>query len=75
VDPPFWVDQWLGYFKFCDRFIWLFDFSENRSITMMDMFHLGWGEGAKTWRWRHQLFAWEEDLVGDCREFLDNVYF
>lgn len=27
------------------------------------MFVLGWDEGGDTWNWRHQLFAWEEDMV------------
>jgi hypothetical protein len=43
-----------------DRFHWLFDLSENRSITVADMFDLGWGFGGEAWKWRRSLFAWEE---------------
>ncbi|AES70860.1 transmembrane protein, putative [Medicago truncatula] len=27
------------------------------------------------WSWRRRLFAWEEDLVGECRNLLNNVTF
>jgi len=37
------------------------------------MFALGWDEGGGAWRWRRQLWAWEEELVEECRTLLLNV--
>jgi hypothetical protein len=31
---------------------------------------LGWGEGRAVWVWRHQLWAWEEELLGELRSVL-----
>jgi hypothetical protein len=31
---------------------------------------LGWGEGGAAWAWRRQLWAWEEDLLGELRSAL-----
>jgi hypothetical protein len=31
---------------------------------------LGWGEGG--WAWRHQLWVWEKELLGECRSVLAN---
>lgn len=36
-------------------------------------FHLGWGVGGDEWKWWCQLFAWEEELVGECSGMLSNV--
>jgi hypothetical protein len=33
---------------------------------------LGWGEGRAAWVWRHQLWAWEEELLGELRSVLAN---
>jgi len=35
------------------------------------MFRLGWEEGGEAWRWRRRLWAWEEDMVEECRHLLD----
>jgi hypothetical protein len=36
------------------------------------MSELGWGEGGAAWAWRRQLWAWEEDLLGEFRSVLAN---
>jgi len=70
VDTFFGTYFWLGDFNLFKR---LFDLSKNRWTTMVDMFHLGYGKGGETWKWRLRLLAWEEYLVGECREILHNV--
>ncbi|XP_024626839.1 uncharacterized protein [Medicago truncatula] len=37
------------------------------------MFSLGWGEEGGGWQWRRRLWAWEEDLLVECRLLLANV--
>jgi len=37
----FWKDRWLGDVSLRDRFKWLFDFIENKWLTLADMFPLG----------------------------------
>jgi len=34
------------------------------------MFDLGWTEGGEAWKWRHNLWAWEEELLVECRSLL-----
>jgi len=45
ADIYFWSDTWLWNVTFRDRFRRLFYLSENRWMTMADLFRLGWGEG------------------------------
>jgi len=37
------------------------------------MFALVWDERGDVWNWRRRLFAWEDELVVDCRALLNNV--
>jgi hypothetical protein len=37
------------------------------------MFRFGCGYGGNGWRWYRQLFAWEEELWGECYPALANV--
>jgi len=48
----FWVDKWLGEVPLQVRFRRLFDLSENKWLTVAQMFELGWGEGGEAWKWR-----------------------
>jgi hypothetical protein len=41
----FWHDRWCGDVALRERFSRLFDLALNKSITVKDMFSLGWGEG------------------------------
>lgn len=45
----------------------MFDLSESKFLTMAQMFNLGWGEA---WKWRRRLWAWEEEMVDECRTLL-----
>ena len=69
----FWRDCWCGDAPFCVRFRRLYDLAENKAITVRNMFSLGWEDGGEAWQWRRRLWAWEEELVGECRELLSNV--
>ena len=56
-----------------DRFNRLYDLSLLKGETVAAMRALGWGDEGKAWRWRHRLFVWEEELVGELRLLLQNV--
>jgi hypothetical protein len=57
----------------CDRFNRLYVLAENTSCSVAEMHHLGWDEGGDAWKWRRRLFAWEEDLLGNCCFLFHNV--
>ncbi|CAJ2666213.1 unnamed protein product [Trifolium pratense] len=37
------------------------------------MYALGWGIGGEAWKWRRQLRAWEEELLGECQTLLLDI--
>ncbi|MCI66906.1 hypothetical protein A2U01_0088164, partial [Trifolium medium] len=37
------------------------------------MSDLGWGDGGAVWLWRRQLWAWEEELLEECRTLLSDI--
>ncbi|GAU43501.1 hypothetical protein TSUD_92120 [Trifolium subterraneum] len=41
--------------------------------TVAEMSALGWGGGGEAWLWRRQLWAWEEEMVEECRALLADV--
>ncbi|GAU50935.1 hypothetical protein TSUD_411320 [Trifolium subterraneum] len=41
--------------------------------TVAEMIALGWGGGCETWLWQRQLWAWEEEMVEECRALLADV--
>jgi len=43
----FWPDRWCGDVPFRARFGRLLDLALNKSMTVKDMFTLGWGVGVK----------------------------
>jgi hypothetical protein len=52
----------------------LFDLASDKLCTVSDMYHRGWDEGGDAWGWRRRLWAWEETLLGECRDLLANVF-
>ena len=42
ADTLFWFDRWAGEIPFQVRFRRLFDLSENKLLTIAQMFQLGW---------------------------------
>ncbi|GAU51172.1 hypothetical protein TSUD_412070 [Trifolium subterraneum] len=66
ADTLFWSDPWLEGVPLCVRFRRLFDLAVNQSISVADMWELGWGEGGAGWQWRRQLWVWEEEMLEEC---------
>ncbi|KAK2370837.1 hypothetical protein QL285_083849 [Trifolium repens] len=69
-DTFFWTDPWVGGAPLCERFGRLFDLSMNKSSTVAEMFEAGWEAGGEAWVWRRQLWAWEEEMLGECQSLL-----
>ena len=59
----FWSHRWCGGSPFSVRFRRLFDLAENKTISVAEMFSLGVEQGGEGWRWRHRLWAWEEESL------------
>ncbi|MCI44838.1 YIPF1-like protein, partial [Trifolium medium] len=52
----------------------LFDLAKAKSISVAEMFMLGWGVGGEAWVWRRQLMrAWEEEMLRECQTLLLNL--
>lgn len=69
----FWYDRWLGDVPLCRRFSRLFELAVNKLSTMANVFSLGWEEGGEAWGWRKRLWAWEEEMVVECRHLLNTI--
>jgi hypothetical protein len=67
-------DCWCGDVPFRERFRRLYDLAINKVITVRTMFLLGVDVGGEAWQWRRRLWAWEEDLVEECRALLLTVF-
>jgi len=69
----FWIDPWLDGEPLCKAFVRLFELSENKLETVVNMMGRGWCAGGEAWRWRRRLFAWEELLLGESVARLTSV--
>ncbi|GAU41887.1 hypothetical protein TSUD_169980 [Trifolium subterraneum] len=56
----------------CERFQRLFDLTVNKSSTVAECFSLEWGARGDAWIWRRQLWAWEEEMLGECQALFHN---
>lgn len=61
----FW-NPWLERKPLCYVFVRLYEFSENKLESVANMYARCWGVNGKAWKWRCRLFAWEEELLGEC---------
>jgi len=52
----------VGRRGFKGRFNCLFALAENKLVTMVEMYVLGWGERRKTWKCRRGLLACEDNI-------------
>lgn len=43
----FWTDRWLGEIPLCNKFRRLFDFAEDKWVSVAAICDLGWGEGGE----------------------------
>ena len=73
AETDFWRDCWSGDVPFHERFRRLYDLAINKAITVRNRFLLGWDDGGEAWQWCCRLWAWEEELIEECRELLLNV--
>ena len=73
VHTLFWTDRWVGEVTLSVRFSRLYLFPDFKGKSRADMLSLGWGEGGGAWKWWRQLFAWEEELVEECKVVLVDV--
>ena len=51
----------------------MFALSENKFITVADLFSRGFEQGGEAWQWRRRLWAWEEEELEECRTLLLDV--
>ncbi|PNX89144.1 cysteine-rich receptor-like protein kinase, partial [Trifolium pratense] len=72
VDTFFWTGAWLGGVPLSVRYRRLFDLSINKLRSVAAMCELGWEEGGAAWQWRRQLWAWEEEMLGECQRSLND---
>jgi len=71
----FWLDRWVGNVPLCQRFSRLFNLAENKLVSVATTFSLGWEEGGAAWQWQRCMWAWEDELLAECRTLLSNVLF
>jgi hypothetical protein len=74
VDTLFWTDPWLGGVPLSGRYQRVYDLSLNKSCTIAEMRDLWWEEGEAAWAWRIHLWAWEEELLVECRGLLSDCF-
>jgi len=72
-DTLFWYDRWIGGVPLCERYSRLFDLSENKTIIVVNLFSVSSDHWGDVWRWRRRLWAWEEEMVAECRALLLDV--
>ncbi|MCI53375.1 protein kinase, partial [Trifolium medium] len=73
MDTFFWTDPLLGGVPLSVRFRRLFELSTYQTSSVADMCALGWEAGGAAWQWRCPLWAWEEELLGECTSFLVDI--
>jgi len=52
----FWYDRWIGEVPLCDRFCQLFDLTENKSLSVANLFSVDSEQWRVLWRWRRRLW-------------------
>ncbi|GAU41847.1 hypothetical protein TSUD_177580 [Trifolium subterraneum] len=72
-DTFFWTDPWVDEIPLCERFGRLFDLARTKSISVAEMFALGWVAGGEAWVWRRQLRVWEEEMLRECQTLLSTL--
>ena len=72
VGIPFfgWIRGWEVLPCMCVQYRRIFDLAVNKSITVVEMCNLGWEDDGAAWQCCRRLWAWEEDLLGECRILL-----
>lgn len=69
----FWTDPWIDGEPLCKVYVRLFELYENKLELVANMRTRGWGIDKEAWMWCRRLFAWEEELLGECAAGLTSV--
>jgi hypothetical protein len=67
------LEGWVDGTPLKTLFSRLFYLCLDKDMSVADIYMLGWGFHGNAWRWRMRLFAWEEELQGECCGVLTNV--
>ena len=73
TDTLFWYHIWCGGVPLRERFSRLFELAVDKTDIVANMFSLGLVHGGEGWRWRRRLWAWEENVLDECRALLLDV--
>ena len=73
-EMSFWFDRWLREVPFCVRLRWLFDLTENKFMTVANLFSVDSEQWGDLWRWRRNLWQWEEEMLMERRTLLLDVF-
>ena len=53
----------------------VYELSENCFLFVAEMYMLSWGAGGDAWKWQQSLFAWEEEMLGECCLLFHKIVF
>jgi len=73
AETLFWYDRWLGEGPLCERYRRLFELTENKTMSVADLFSVESERWGDLWRWRRRLWQWEEEMLAECRTLLLDV--
>lgn len=73
-DTYFWCDNWLEGGALCERFNKLIILKEDKLISVADIYKLGRRADGLSWKWRRNIFVWEENLILETFNLQENVF-
>jgi len=73
TDTLFWFHCWCGGAPLIEQFSRLFDLVVDKYINVANMLSLRLSRGGEGWSWRRRLWAWEENVLEECRALLLDV--
>lgn len=70
TDTLFWYHRyWCGGVPLREWFPRLYELAVDKTVTVANICSLGMRHGGEGWRWRRRLWAWEENVLEECRAF------
>ena len=73
IETSFWYDRWIGEGPRCECFRRLFDLTENKSMSVANLFSVDSEQWRVLWKWMRRLWLWENDLLEECKALLLDV--
>ena len=73
TETSFLYDRWIREVPLCERFCRLFDLTENKSLSVANLFSIDSEQWGVLWRWRCRLWQWGEEMLTKCRALLLDV--